>query len=189
MSQGRKVPKSVWNKFADSLLKNGGSITATARMFDIDPRTVYYQMSRDPEFAQKIQGTFDTIVVPILEQQLFAMGLNKDYRAIRFILLNRSPRRWNTEFVLKTELEIETARALKRIRDGEKDNRYDKMIARYPSFASLLAKKVYHLAARGGDIPEDLDAINLEGLRKHYESYREKREQLLRERGLPLDTE
>ncbi len=176
--QGRKIPNDTWKKFPRVLAQVGGSITAAATQFGVDPRSVYYHMRRNPAFASKIQEVYDTTVVPILEQQMYALALSKDYRAMRFILANRSPRRWNTEFVLRTELEVELAREVKRIEDGEKKR---KPVCKWMSLRELILKHIYEQHLYSGQPIPDILTIDTREEKKYFESYRSHREAWLKE--------
>lgn len=173
--QGRKIPIAVWRQFPKVLAETGGSIATASRQLNIDPRSVYYKINSDPDFARSIQQTYDSTVVPVLEQKMYALAMKDDYRAIRFILSNRAPRRWNTEFVIKAELEIEIEREKKRIKSGEKT-----YTARYPSLASLIMKKIYtDMTFRKQGVP-DILTVDIREEKARYETYRKKREERLK---------
>ncbi|MFA6408184.1 MAG: hypothetical protein WCW36_01760 [Candidatus Paceibacterota bacterium] len=177
MSQGRKTPQKTWDRFLACLGENYGSVKLAAQNAGIDPRSVYNHMRKSPAFKRKMEEIFDSMVVPIAQDQLHSLSLKGEFRAIRFILVNKAPKRWNAESLLKKELELELAKDIKELKDG----RTKEVGNKYPTLLSLIATAAYEQAIYVGskDIPDQF-VINLKDKKAYYKRYERQREEWLK---------
>jgi len=94
MSQGKRIPDSVWDKFLGLLEENLGVITLACQAAGISRRSYYQKLLNDPNFSDKTQLLFERIQVPIAEEMLRADVLERKAWAIRYTL-DRASRKWH----------------------------------------------------------------------------------------------
>lgn len=97
-------------------LRLGNGPLKSARSLGIDPDVIMAYQKSNPEFAQKVSYA-EAEAAEIIEERLFDLAQDSDYRAIDRWLTDRSPDRWGKNSTVNVNIiqQIESAPLLERI--------------------------------------------------------------------------